>query len=61
MKKQKFIVVQDEATANKLISGGFQVVTCVNGTYTFVNQTPKRFKFDGIDLKKLAYTNILTI
>ena len=61
MKKQKFIVVQDEATANKLISGGFQVVSHINSTYTFVNKAPKHFKFDEIDVKKLAYTNIITI
>ena len=61
MKKQNFIIVQDEATANKLIASGFQMVSHVNATYTFVNQTPKHFNFDEIDMKKLAYTNTITL
>lgn len=61
MKNQKFIIVQDESTANKLIASGFQVVSHVNGTYTFMNQLPQHFNFDGIDVKKMVYSNILTI
>lgn len=60
MKDAKFIVVQDASTATKLISAGFQVVTQVNNTYTFMNVVPKHFKFENIDIKKLAYTNMLT-
>lgn len=58
---KKFIIVQDESTANKLISSGFQLVTQVNGTYTFMNIIPQHFSFDEIDKSKLAYTNILNI
>jgi hypothetical protein len=61
MKNQKFIIVQDETTANKLILGGFQVVSHINGVYTFINQAPTHFNFDVIDAKKLVYTNMLTI
>lgn len=61
MKNQKFIIVQDETTANKLIVSGFQVVSHINGTYTFVNQPPKHVVFDEIDTRKLAYSNMLAI
>ena len=57
----KFIIVQDEATANKLVAGGFQVVSKVNNTYTFMNQVPQHFSFDEVDKSKLAYTNILSL
>lgn len=59
MKDAKFIIVQDLNTANKLISAGFQIVSQINNTYTFMNVVPKHFKFDNIDIKKLAYTNTL--
>lgn len=60
MKDAKFIVVQDVNTANKLISAGFQIVSQVNHIYTFMNVVPKHFKFENIDIKKLAFTNMLT-
>lgn len=59
MKEAKFIVVQDLNTANILIAAGFQVVSQINNTYTFINVIPKHFKFENIDIKKLAYTNVL--
>lgn len=59
MKDAKFIVVQDVNTANKLVSAGFQIVSQVNGIYTFMNIIPKHFKFENIDIKKLVYTNAL--
>ena len=58
---KKFIIVQDEATANKLVASGFQLVSKVNNTYTFINQVPQHFNFDEVDKSKLAYTNILSI
>ena len=60
MKDAKFIVVQDLTTANMLISAGFQIVSQTNNIYTFMNVIPKHFKFENIDIKKLAYTNVLT-
>jgi hypothetical protein len=59
MKNQKFIIVKDEQTANKLFASGFKVVSQINGIYTFMNQVPKHFNFDEIDVKKLAYSNML--
>lgn len=58
---KKFIIVQDETTANKLVASGFQIVSKVNNTYTFMNQVPQHFSFDEVDKSKLAYTNILSI
>ena len=58
---KKFIIVQDETTANKLVAGGFQIVSKINNTYTFMNQVPQHFSFDEVDKSKLAYTNILSI
>ena len=58
---KKFIIVQDEAIANKLVASGFQIVSKINNTYTFMNQVPQHFSFDEVDKSKLAYTNILSI
>ena len=59
MKDAKFIIVQDEDTANKLILSGFKVVSKTNDIYTFMNTAPKHFNFEEIDIKKLAYTTRL--
>ena len=58
---KKFIIVQDEATAIKLIASGFQLISQLNNTYTFMNKVPQNFNFSEIDTKKLAYTNILSL
>ena len=58
---KKFIIVQDEATAIKLIASGFQIVSKINNTYTFMNQVPRNFSFDEVDKSKLAYSNILSL
>lgn len=58
---KKFIIVQDEDTANKLVASGFQIVSKVNNTYTFMNQVPQHFSFDEVDKSKLAYTDILSL
>lgn len=58
---KKFIIVQDEATALKLIVSGFRLVSQLNNTYTFMNQVPQNFTFDEIDKSKLAYTSILSL
>lgn len=59
MKDAKFIIVQDASTANQLVSAGFQLVSQINNTYTFMNVIPKCFQFENIDIKKLVYTNTL--
>ena len=60
MNSAKFIIVQDEDVANKLITSGFDLVSNMNGTYTFMNIIPKHFIFENVDITKLVYTNILT-
>ena len=59
MKDTKFIIVQDEIIANKLISSGFKMVSKSNDVYTFMNAIPQHFNFEEIDIKKLVYTNRL--
>lgn len=61
MNNSKFIVVQDEATANMLIISGFQMISHINNMYTFINQAPKHFNFNEIDANKMVYTNMITI
>lgn len=58
---KKFIIVQDEETAKKLIASGFRLVFQLNNTYTFMNQVPQNFTFDEVDKSKLAYTSILSL
>lgn len=58
---KKFIIVQDETIAKKLIASGFQLVTQLNNTYTFMNQAPQNFNFSEVDKSKLAYSNILSL
>lgn len=58
---KQFMVVQDKATADKLIAGGFQLVSSDNNTYTFINSTPQNFNFNEVDVTKIAYTNMLSI
>lgn len=59
MNNKKFIIVQDKDVANQLIANGFNLVSNIGSTYTFVNIVPKHFSFEGIDVKKLVYTNTL--
>lgn len=58
--KIKFIVTTDKETANKLIAEGFRLVAEVSGTYTFENK-PENLTFAKVDVKKVAYTNILSL
>lgn len=60
MNGAKFIVVRDKDIANQLVKNGFNLVSEMNGTYTFMNILPKHFNFENIDIKKLVYTNMLT-
>ena len=56
---KKFIMVQSESVANKLIAHGFRLLSNINGTYTFINQAPEKFSFNEFDVKKLHFTNNL--
>lgn len=59
--KCNFIVTQDKKTAENMILSGFQVISHVGNTYTFLNQPPKNFSFADADQTKVAYTNLLNI
>lgn len=59
--KQKFIMVVDEPTANKLVAAGFKLISKNGGNYIFLNQPPKNFNFEQFDKSKLYYTNMLSI
>ena len=59
MNNAKFIIVQDKNIATQMIASGFNLVSDMNGTYTFMNVIPKHFNFENIDIKKLVYTNTL--
>lgn len=58
-KNAKFIVVQDSNIASQMIASGFNLVSNINGTYTFMNVVPNYFNFENIDIKKLVYTDKL--
>lgn len=57
--KQRFIITQDEQTAQILLASNFKLVNQVGTTYTFLNDAPKNFSFANFDKTKIAYTNIL--
>jgi uncharacterized protein YaiI (UPF0178 family) len=59
--KNKFIVTQDNKTAELLLASGFKLVVQNGATYTFLNEAPKGFNFANFDKSKIAYTNIMTI
>ena len=59
--KQNFIKTTNKATAERLISEGFKLVSQVGNVYTFLNDIPVNFQFNGIDKKHIAYSNTLGI
>ena len=59
--EKKFIKTTDKATADKLITAGFNLVSNIAGVWTFQNVLPRNFSFENFDKKKIAYTNILSI
>jgi hypothetical protein len=58
---KQFIKTTDKTTADKLMSGGFKLISQVGSVYTFLNNPPKNFSFDVIDTKKIVYDNILSL
>jgi len=59
--KQKFIFTQDPDTAKKLSAAGFYLISQENGMFKFINQPPKNFTFDNFDMKKICFTNLLSL
>lgn len=58
---KKFIKTTDAETANKLIACGFTLVSHIGSIYTFINEIPKNFTFESVDVKKIVYDNILSL
>ena len=58
---KKFIKTTDKSTADKLISGGFKLVSQIGNIYTFLNETPQNFNFDVVDKKMIVYDNMLSL
>lgn len=59
--KQNFIKTTDESTAKKLISEGFELVSQFGNVYMFLNKIPESFRFDSVDKKHIAYSNVLNV
>ena len=59
--KQNFIKTIDKSTAEKMILEGFMLVSHVGQVYTFLNNMPESFHFDGVDKKHIAYSNVLNV
>lgn len=58
---KKFIITQDKQTSEFLLSSGFQLVSSIGKTYTFLNDVPKNFNFANFDKSKITYTSMLAI
>ena len=58
--KQNFIKTTDKATAEKMISEGFKLVSQTGQVYTFLNDIPANFHFEDVDKKQIAYSNVLS-
>ena len=58
--KCNFIVTKDKETAEKLSSYGMRLLSDANGVYTFENKM-SIMNFSEIDVKKVIYTNMLSL
>ena len=58
--KCNFVVTKDKETAEKLSQCGMILLSDVNGIYTFENKM-SIMHFSEIDMKKIVYTNMLSL
>lgn len=58
--KCNFIITNDKETADKLIQHGMRLLSDINGVYTFENKA-QIISFSEIDMKKVVYTNMLSL
>lgn len=56
--KKKFILTQEEATADLLKANGFTLIKKEGKTYAFVNDGKLNFSTEG---HKMVYTNLLSV
>ena len=59
--KQNFIKTTDKSTAEKLISKGVKLISQDGQIYTFLNDVPENFRFEAVDKKHIAYSNVLCV
>lgn len=59
--KQIFIKTTDKSTAEKLISEGVKLISQDGQIYTFLNDVPENFRFEAVDKKHIAYSNVLCV
>ena len=59
--KQNFIKTTDKSTAEKLLSEGLKLISQVGQVYTFLNDMPESFRFEEVDKKHIAYSNVLNV
>jgi hypothetical protein len=59
--EKKFIITQDQQTAEILLTANFQLVSNIGTIYTFLNEVPKNFSFANFDKSKIVYTSTLAI
>ena len=58
---KKFIKTTDVATANKLKTLGFKMVSDIGNVYTFLNDVPQKLNFDSVDKTKFVYDDKLSL
>ena len=58
--KCNFIITKDKETADKLIQCGIRLLSDINNVYTFENKV-SNMNFSEIDMKKVVYTNMLSL
>lgn len=58
---KKFIVTQDEPTANRLTKMGFVRIMSTLPGFVFLNDEKKKSLFSHFDAKKVVFTNILAM
>ena len=59
--KCNFIVTKDKETADQLVACGLKMVANSDGVYTFANILQSTMNFSNIDVKKVVYTNMLSL
>ena len=58
--KCNFVVTKDKETAEKMSACGMRLLSDANGVYTFENKVTN-MNFSEIDVKKVVYTNMLSL
>lgn len=57
----KFIKTQDPSVAEKLVKMGFKQLPNIMGEYIFINTDSIKLNFSESEMKKIYFTNILSL